>query len=96
MRRLGFEWALYWGRTSNWVRGLEMHRPELKGKRSWGLVAILGPGARLLGSAGAVLGVFVVCEDAFNHLGGCFFQPTPHLGLTIFGEVIDVGLGDTA
>ena len=47
-------------------------RPELKGKRSRGLVAIPGPGARSLGSAGAVPGVFVVGEGVFNHcIGGC-------------------------
>ena len=60
------------GRTSNWVRGLEMNRPELKGKRSWGLVVIPGPGAKLFGPTATVLSVFVVCKDALNHLGGCF------------------------
>ena len=47
-------------------------RPRLKGKRDQGLVSIPGPGARSLGSAGAVPGVFVVGESTFNHcIRGC-------------------------
>jgi hypothetical protein len=83
-------------RTSNRVRGPEMNRPELKGKRSQGLGSPPGPGARLLGPTATVLGVFVVCNDALNHFGGCFTHPTPHLGLTMLGEVIYVGLSDTS
>ena len=47
-------------------------RPRLKGKRDLGLVSIPGPGARSLGAAGTVPGVFVVGEGVFNHcIGGC-------------------------
>ena len=55
-----------------------------------------GPGPRLPGPTVAVLSVLVVCNDAFNHLSGCFTHPTPHLGLTMLGKVIYIGLSDTS